>query len=75
VPTFTLSRELTLPQLIGYVMTWSATGRYVEANGTAAVEQLESDLASYWGDPQESRPVDAPLHLRAGYPSGERLSD
>ena len=66
-PTFTLSRELTLPELIGYVMTWSATGRYVEANGTAAVEQLESNLAKHWGDPSARRRVDAPLHLRAGH--------
>ena len=29
VPTFTRSRELTLPGLIGYAMTWSATGQYV----------------------------------------------
>ncbi len=68
VPTFTLSRELTLPELIGYVMTWSATGRYVAANGTRAVEQLEADLSRHWGDPLKSRRVDAPLHLRAGYP-------
>ena len=29
---------------------------------------LESDLAEHWGDPLKSRRVDAPLHLRAGYP-------
>jgi SAM-dependent methyltransferase len=68
VPTFTLSRELALPELIGYVMTWSATGRYVAANGTSAVEQLETDLARHWGDPSEPRRVNAPLHLRAGHP-------
>jgi SAM-dependent methyltransferase len=68
VPTFTLSREINLPQLMGYVKTWSATGRYIVANGMTAVDQLESDLAKYWGDPLTPRRVDAPLHLRAGYP-------
>jgi len=68
VPAFTLSRELTLSDLIGYVMTWSATGQYVAANGIGAVERLEVDLAEHWGDPLKSRRVDAPLHLRAGYP-------
>ncbi|MFN2603401.1 MAG: hypothetical protein ABR582_11665 [Gemmatimonadaceae bacterium] len=67
MPIFTLPRELTLRELIGYVMTWSATGRYVAAKGTGAVEQLEFDLAEHWGDPLKSRRVDAPLHLRAGY--------
>jgi SAM-dependent methyltransferase len=67
VPQFTLSRECTLPELIGYVRTWSATARYVAEHGMAEVEQLEADLARHWGDPGKPRVVDAPLHLRAGY--------
>jgi hypothetical protein len=66
-PKFTLSRELTLPALIGYVRTWSATARYIAENGTAALDQLEIDLARSWGDPDASRLVEAPLYLRAGY--------
>ena len=68
VPHFTLSRECTLPELIGYVRTWSATARYVAEHGMAEVERLEADLGRHWGDPQKARPVDAPLYLRAGYP-------
>jgi SAM-dependent methyltransferase len=67
VPSFTLARECTLAQLVGYVRTWSATARFVAENGTAAMEKLESDLARHWGDPTKARRVDAPLHLRAGY--------
>ena len=66
-PKLTLSREITLPQLMGYVKTWSATGRYIAANGSDAVEELESRLARYWGDPLKPRRVDAPLYIRAGY--------
>lgn len=68
VPDFKLSRELRLPDLMGYVRTWSATARYIVENGTAALDQLESDLARHWGDPMTARLVEAPLHLRAGYP-------
>jgi hypothetical protein len=67
VPSFTLSRECTLAQLMGYVRTWSATARFIAEHGTAEVEKLESDLARHWGDPDKTRRVDAPLHLRAGY--------
>lgn len=65
-PRMTLTRESTLVELVGYVRTWSATARYVAEHGTAAVEQLESDLASLWGDPSMRRRVDSPLFLRAG---------
>ena len=68
VPRFVLSRECTLPNLIGYVRTWSATARYVAEHGMAEVERLEADLGRHWGDPQKPRLVDAPLYLRAGYP-------
>lgn len=65
-PKLLLSRECTLPELMGYVRTWSATARYVAEQGTAAVDKLESDLARHWGDPSKHRRVDAPLFLRAG---------
>lgn len=65
-PKFILSRECTLSDLMGYVRTWSATARYVADKGSAAVNQLESDLAQHWGDPSRRRRVDAPLFLRAG---------
>jgi hypothetical protein len=67
VPSFKLSRELTLPALMGYVRTWSATARYIAERGTAALDQLEIDLARHWGNAENSRLVDAPLYLRAGY--------
>ena len=67
VPRFILARECTLPELIGYVRTWSATARYVAEHGTEEVERLETDLAQCWGDPHERRQVNAPLYLRAGY--------
>lgn len=65
-PKFTLSRECTLEELMGYVRTWSATARYVAEHGTTAVEELKEDLAAHWGDPSTRHRVDAPLFLRAG---------
>ena len=66
-PAFTLDREITLAQLMGYVRSWSATARFVEQNGLAEVEKLEKDLSRNWGNPEQTRLVRAPLFLRAGY--------
>jgi SAM-dependent methyltransferase len=65
-PRFTLSRECTLAELVGYIRTWSATARYVADRGTAGVERLESELAGWWGDASTRHRVDWPLFLRAG---------
>lgn len=67
-PALTLDRSLTLPQLFGYVRSWSATARFVEKNGTHELEQLANDLGRLWGDPEQHRLVRAPLFIRAGYP-------
>ena len=68
-PGFTLSRECTLEELIGYVRSWSATARCVADHGTAEVERLESELSRHWGDPSGRHRVDAPLYIRAGRPA------
>ncbi len=68
VPTFVLEREITLPELIGYIRTWSATARFVAERGTSEVERLKRDLGGLWGDPETRRLVVAPIHLRAGHP-------
>jgi len=65
-PKFTLTRECTLEELMGYVRTWSATARHVAEHGMAAVQQLERELGAHWGDASERHRVDAPLFLRAG---------
>lgn len=65
-PSFTLSRECTLAELVGYVRTWSATARYVAEQGSTALQRLESDLAANWGDPSAGHRVNSPLFLRAG---------
>jgi SAM-dependent methyltransferase len=70
-PSFTLSRQLTLEELIGYVRTWSATARYVADHGPAKLAELEADLRRHWGDPDIARRVDAPLWVRAGYPTDD----
>lgn len=64
-PEFELTLEWTLPQVLGYVSSWSATARYKKANGTDPVPLLDASIAEIWGAPAAARPLRMPLGLRA----------
>jgi SAM-dependent methyltransferase len=63
-PAFAMREQWTLPQLLGYVDTWSATQRYREVAGDDPVPQLQGNLAPHWGS--GSHPVSWPLTVRVG---------
>jgi SAM-dependent methyltransferase len=65
-PNFTMQEEWSLPQLIGYIRSWSATACYVERNGVDPAEALEKSLHCIWGDPESLRTISWPLSLRIG---------
>lgn len=66
VPAFAMDTHWTLPQLLGYFRTWSATSRYIAERGHDPVERLGGELAETWGDPAQARLVSWPLSLRVG---------
>lgn len=63
LPRFTMQCHWTLPQLAGYLRSWSATARYVSKNGHDPVALMERRLAK---DPHAAMDVSWPLSLRAG---------
>lgn len=65
-PAFTMTVQWPLAQLLGYLRSWSATARYVAANGKDPVEALEQQLLPLWGDPAQAREVGWPLGVLAG---------
>jgi hypothetical protein len=65
-PAFTIEAKLTLPELLGYLRTWSAVGKYLRVNGRDPVEELEPELAACWGAPTTARRIVWPLSVRAG---------
>lgn len=65
-PAFSMHVEWSLVQLLGYLRTWSATARFVEARGRDPVTDLERHLEPMWGSPGEARRVSWPLALRVG---------
>ena len=65
-PTFRMETRWTLDQLLGYFSTWSATNRYIKANGRNPLGPLSAELSRVWGDANSPRFVVWPLSLRAG---------
>ena len=65
-PPIGIEADFTLPQLLGYIRSWSAVGRYMKANGHDPVPKFGEELATLWGDPAQVRPILWPLSVRAG---------
>ena len=72
-PRFVMQEEWTLPELLGYLRTWSATQRFYELVGRDPVNQLERQLTPLWGDPASPRLIRWPLSLRVALKSSDDL--
>lgn len=65
-PSFSMEAYWTLPQLLGYFRSWSATGRFIKARGYDPVVPLEQQMIPLWKAPESRRMVRWPLSLRVG---------
>jgi len=65
-PAFRMEKEWALPELLGYVRTWSAVRGFLAARGEDPVPELERDLASAWGPSAAARRAVWDLDLRVG---------
>ena len=63
-PSFDMSLEWTLEELVGYLGTWSATQRYTEATGRSPLYELRAELETAW-DGANARRVRWPLAIKA----------
>lgn len=66
VPPFAMRQHWNLAQLLGYLRSWSASGRCLQASGTDPVAALETELAPLWALPEQTREVVWPLTVRVG---------
>ena len=65
-PAFEIEQHWSLPHLLGYVRSWSATARYRAERGSDPVDALERELSPLWGEPARARRVSWPIVLRVG---------
>lgn len=63
-PRITMNASWTLAELLGFLSTWSAVGRYRASVGVDPTRALSTDLAAVWGA-EERRRVRWPVVLRA----------
>ena len=63
-PRIVMEASWALTQVLGFLSTWSAVGRYRMAVGADPLPELSADLASVWGE-EERHQVCWPLTLRA----------
>lgn len=66
LPPLSIEANVTLPELRGYLRTWSAVVRYREAEGSDPVAPLIDRIAALWGLPSRLRRARWPLFVRAG---------
>lgn len=66
VPPFDMTLDMTLPQFLGYIETWSAVQRCIASRGREPIDAFARAIAERWGIPSTLRRVTFPLHVRAG---------
>ena len=62
-PAIAMTATWTLDELLGYIGTWSATIKLIEAHGAAPVQELRDRLAQVWRD-RAARTIRWPLAIR-----------
>src|SRR5262249_21220652 len=72
VPAIRMDMQWDLDALLGYFSTWSATNRFIKANGFDPLEQLNSELSKFWGAREQTRRVPWPLSMRVGRKANSR---
>ncbi len=65
-PTFYIEVKWDLPQVLGYLFTWSATQRYLADHDDNPLIELEQQLKTRWPDPAQPKTIQWPIHLLAG---------
>jgi ubiquinone/menaquinone biosynthesis C-methylase UbiE len=73
-PSLMLGASWTLPQLAGYLRSWSATACYAKILGRDPVVVVEEELSSVWGTPEAPRVIRWPITIRAGRPGSDEGS-
>ena len=68
-PAFSMQQTWQLPQLLGYLRSWSAAGRYQAATGLDPVAVFERSLAPHWPE-TATQTISWPLFLQLGRTEG-----
>ena len=70
-PVFVARANWRLADLLGFLESWSATQRYMEARHEDPRHMISAELAEAWGDAAIARTVRWPLFMRVGRVSAD----
>ncbi len=65
-PPLSMKAEWSLDKLLGYLLSWSATQRYIEARGVDPLINFADELRTAWDVPKEKKTITWPLSIRVG---------
>lgn len=65
-PLFYIRKRLSLIDFLGHLRSWSATQRFIDQELTNPIEELQLQIAPFWGNPNEIKNVSWELALRVG---------
>ena len=66
VPPIEMNIAWTLPELLAYMHTWSATRQCMQQNGMDFFEALSDNLLSVWEYPEQKKKITMNFHIIAG---------
>lgn len=65
-PSFSMTTEWTVENLIGYLFTWSATQQFIEQNSFEEVAVLANQIKTAWGNSESTKVISWPIYIRVG---------
>lgn len=65
-PAYTMNKEMSIDDVIGYISTWSGTQRYISENQTNPTHAVRARLLAVWGKPGTTKTVTWKLALKTG---------
>ncbi|MGA0615374.1 class I SAM-dependent methyltransferase [Paracoccus sp. KR1-242] len=65
-PTLAIERDWELGEFLGYISTWSAVRRAVDAGQDGILTDFVRELSDLWGDDRHAHRVTWPINMRVG---------
>lgn len=65
-PEFYIRKKFKMEDLLGHLLSWSATQRFIEQVGHNPIDQLRLEVEKIWGNPQLVKDAVWKIYLRVG---------
>ncbi len=72
-PDFDMLADWDLRMLLGFLASWSATPKFIAANGVHPLKLVIDDLRAEWGAEDQVHRLHFPMHMRVGIISSNEV--